>query len=193
MYRCQEYVLYVWGPWLKPFWETENIISYDLLWYKSKLSAVNPIHNYSSVCEDEGKWVLYDMELACKIKISCFSQQILMKMFEIHFVDVYETSIIRFFGWEIFFFLRNQHVCFWYACLAFRTAGWTWKRSTHVCIWSQAEQLQIGGMGKENSDSAFHFCFLLFYCSFTLKKIFLLIWSENINPSPFSLFFKNLL
>lgn len=37
------------GPWLKPFWETENIISYDLLWYKSKLSAVNPIHNYSSL------------------------------------------------------------------------------------------------------------------------------------------------
>lgn len=116
MYRCQEYVLYVWGPWLKPFWETENIISYDLLWYKSKLSAVNPIHNYSSVCEDEGKWVLYDMELACKIKISCFSQQILMKMFEIHFVDVYETSIIRFFGWEIFFFFKKP-TCLFLICL----------------------------------------------------------------------------
>lgn len=37
------------SPWLKPFWETENIISYDLLWYKSKLLAVNPIHNYSSL------------------------------------------------------------------------------------------------------------------------------------------------
>lgn len=35
------------SPWLKPFWETENKISYDLLWYKSKLSAVNLIHNHS--------------------------------------------------------------------------------------------------------------------------------------------------
>lgn len=52
------------GPWLKPFWETENIISYDLLWYKSKLSAVNPMHNYSSVCDEEGKWVLCDTGLA---------------------------------------------------------------------------------------------------------------------------------
>ena len=59
------------SPWLKPFWETENI-SYDLLWYKSKLSAVNPIHNYSSVCGEVGKWVLYDMKLTSQIKISCF-------------------------------------------------------------------------------------------------------------------------
>lgn len=38
------------SPQPKPFWETENKISYDLLWYKSKLSAVNPIHSHSCLC-----------------------------------------------------------------------------------------------------------------------------------------------
>lgn len=41
------------GRRLKPFLETENIISYDLLWYKSKVSAVNPIYSHRCVCEAE--------------------------------------------------------------------------------------------------------------------------------------------
>lgn len=48
MYRCQECVLYCMsGPLAEAILGTENIISYDLLWYKSELSAVNLIHNYS--------------------------------------------------------------------------------------------------------------------------------------------------
>lgn len=65
------------GPWRRPFWETENIISYDLLWYKSELSAVNPIHNYSSVCVCvKGKGSEFSMTWSSliKIKISCFTQ-----------------------------------------------------------------------------------------------------------------------
>lgn len=38
---------------LNPSWETENIILYDLLWYKSKVSAVNPIYSHRCVCEAE--------------------------------------------------------------------------------------------------------------------------------------------
>lgn len=51
------------SPRLKPFWETENIISYDLLWYKSKVSAINPIHKHSFLCEEDRKLVLHDPEL----------------------------------------------------------------------------------------------------------------------------------